>query len=125
MVMTLGGSRFPGALGAMLIEVLPFLRNVATDVRQVLGDDSPSLVPTVMAAYALTSLLIGICFVMLGILRAGNLVSRSLLATQGALFSQRRFHTSPRQSLPAPLEESACRSLRLDSACASPPRKAV
>ncbi|KAJ7501843.1 hypothetical protein B0H11DRAFT_2275043 [Mycena galericulata] len=31
LVMTLGGSQFPGALGAMLIEILPFLRGIATD----------------------------------------------------------------------------------------------
>ncbi|KAJ7347203.1 sulfate transporter family-domain-containing protein [Mycena albidolilacea] len=75
LVMTFGGSRFPGAMGAMLIEILPFLRGVATDIRAVLGDDHPGLIPTVMAAYVLTSFLTGAAFVFLGILKLGNLVA--------------------------------------------------
>jgi SulP family sulfate permease len=58
----------------MLIEILPFLRGVATDIRAVLGDDHPSLIPTVMAAYVLTSFFTGAAFVLLGILKLGNLV---------------------------------------------------
>ncbi|KAJ7183788.1 hypothetical protein C8R46DRAFT_1344499 [Mycena filopes] len=73
--MTLGGSRFPGALGAMLMEILPFLRGVANDIRGALGDDHPGLVPTVMAAYALTSFLTGFAFVVLGLLRLGTVVA--------------------------------------------------
>ncbi|KAF9444033.1 hypothetical protein P691DRAFT_807989 [Macrolepiota fuliginosa MF-IS2] len=73
--MTLGGSRFPGALGAMLIEILPFLRGVGSDIRNALGADNPALVPTVMAAYALTSFLTGFVFVMLGLLRLGGVVA--------------------------------------------------
>jgi len=75
LAMTLGGSKFPGALGAMLIEILPFLRGVASDIRSALGDDNPALVPTVFAAYALTSFLTGAVFVLLGMLRLGKLVS--------------------------------------------------
>ncbi|KAK0448347.1 sulfate transporter family-domain-containing protein [Desarmillaria tabescens] len=73
--MTLGGSRFPGALGAMLIEILPFLRGIGSDIRDVLGPDNPSLVPTVFAAYAMTSFLIGFAFIVLGLLKLGNLVA--------------------------------------------------
>lgn len=72
--MTLGGSRFPGAMGAMLIEILPFLRGVGSDIRDVLGNDNPALIPTVFAAYALTSFLTGFLFVVLGLLKLGNLV---------------------------------------------------
>ncbi|KAF7374121.1 Sulfate transporter [Mycena sanguinolenta] len=75
LVMTLGGSRFPGAMGTMLIEIFPFLRGIATDIRGALGDDHPGLIPTVMAAYALTSILTGAAFVILGILKLGNLVA--------------------------------------------------
>ncbi|KAJ7908503.1 sulfate transporter family-domain-containing protein [Mycena leptocephala] len=73
--MTLGGSRFSGALGGMLIEILPFLRGMASDIRGVLGDDHPGLIPTVMAAYALTSFLTGAAFLILGLLKIGNLVA--------------------------------------------------
>jgi SulP family sulfate permease len=77
--MTLGGSRFSGALGGMLIEILPFLRGMASDIRGVLGDDHPGLIPTVMAAYALTSFLTGAAFLILGLLKIGNLVCFYLL----------------------------------------------
>ncbi|CAN8098492.1 unnamed protein product [Discula destructiva] len=73
--LTCGGSLFPGALGAMLIEVLPFLRGVASDIRDALGDDSDSVVPTVMVAYALSSVLTGIVFLLLGALGLGRLIS--------------------------------------------------
>lgn len=73
--MTIGGSLFPGALGAMLIEVLPFMRGVASDIRNALGDDNPAVVPTVMVAYAMSSFLIGIVFLVLGALGLGRFVS--------------------------------------------------
>lgn len=75
--MTLGGSRFPGALGAMLIEILPFLRGVGSDIRDTLGSDHPALVPTVMVAYALTSFLTGFLFIALGVLKLGRIVSHA------------------------------------------------
>ena len=78
MVMTLHGSLFPGALGAMLIEILPFLRGIGSDLQRALGDDSPKLLPTVMVAYALTSFLIGIIFIILGVLKAGKVVRRAV-----------------------------------------------
>ncbi|TFK33141.1 sulfate transporter family-domain-containing protein [Crucibulum laeve] len=72
--MTLGGSLFPGALGQMLIEIFPFLRSIARSIRDALGDDNPSVLPTVMAAYALTSFLTGMAFIVLGGLKCGRLV---------------------------------------------------
>jgi SulP family sulfate permease len=72
--MTMGGSRFPGALGDMLIEILPFLRGIGSDIRGALGDSHPGLIPTVMAAYALTSFLTGAAFIVLGLLKLGTLV---------------------------------------------------
>ncbi len=73
--MTLGGSLIPGALGAKLIEILPFLRGIGSDIQHILGDDNPALVPTVMIAYAITSFLVGFVFVALGVFKAGKLVS--------------------------------------------------
>ena len=77
--MTLGGSLFPGALGSMLIEILPFLRGIASSIQDTLGSDSPNLLPTVLAAYAMTSLLIGTVFVILGALRCGRLVCWNII----------------------------------------------
>ncbi|PSN58749.1 hypothetical protein BS50DRAFT_682641 [Corynespora cassiicola Philippines] len=73
--MTFGGSRLPGALGSMLVEVLPFLRAAALTIQRELGEDHPGLLPTVMATYALTSLLLGIMFCLLGLFRCGGLAA--------------------------------------------------
>lgn len=110
--MTLGGSLFPGALGAMLIEVLPFMRGVASDIQNALGDDSPSVVPTVMVAYALSSFLIGIIFIIIGGLGLGRLVSRPLQHTTFnhyslALIVSSRCPIFPRQSSLVQLGASA------------------
>lgn len=75
----MGGSLFPGALGAMLIEILPFLRGIGSDLQRALGDDSPALIPTVMFAYALTSFLIGVMFIALGVFKAGLVVCEYML----------------------------------------------
>ena len=58
----------------MLIEVLPFLRSIASKIQMRLGDDNPSLIPTVFATYALTSILVGAVCTILGIFRCGRLV---------------------------------------------------
>ncbi|KAJ3167835.1 hypothetical protein HDU87_001428 [Geranomyces variabilis] len=73
-VFALGGSKFPGAAGSMLIEILPFMHSMATTLSQRLGPDSPQLLPTVMVAYALSSLLLGIAFCLLGFLKVGRVV---------------------------------------------------
>ncbi|KAF7289697.1 Sulfate transporter [Mycena chlorophos] len=73
--MSLGGSRIPGAVGAMLIEILPLLRNVTNDIQTALGPAHPGLLPTVVVAYALTSLLTGTGFILLGSLKIGGLVA--------------------------------------------------
>ncbi|KAF2035003.1 hypothetical protein EK21DRAFT_107635 [Setomelanomma holmii] len=75
LVMTLGGSLFPGAMGSMLIEVLPFLRNIASVIQKRLGEGHPGILPTVMAAYIMTSFLVGFVFILLGLLRCGKLVA--------------------------------------------------
>lgn len=58
----------------MLAEVLPFLRDIASGIQDELGSSHPGVLPTTMVAYALTSLLLGIVFAMLGMLRCGSLV---------------------------------------------------
>lgn len=64
----------------MLIEILPFLRAIASAIQSRLGDSHPGVLPTVLAAYAMTSLLIGVIFILLGALRWGRLVSCNTIA---------------------------------------------
>jgi len=58
----------------MLIEILPFLRRIASSIQTRLGDDDPSLLPTVLVAYSMTSFLIGAVFVIMAFSRFGELV---------------------------------------------------
>ena len=58
----------------MLIVILPFLRGIESSIQEKLGSDSPSLLPTVLAAYAMTSLLTGAVFAILGALCCVRLV---------------------------------------------------
>ena len=51
---------------ATLVEIMPLLRGIGSDVQHTLGDDSPALMTTLMVANALTGFLVGIVFVALG-----------------------------------------------------------
>lgn len=61
-------------MGSMLAEVLPFLRGIASAIQQKLGEGHPGILPTTMATYAMTSLLLGVVFLVLAALRCGDLV---------------------------------------------------
>ena len=113
-VMTFGGSLFPGALGSMLIEILPFLRGIASKIQTSLGDDNPDLVPTVFAAYALTSILIGAIFTILGISRCGRLVEQHMASLDFKADEKHRFNIFQRLSLLVPLvgSQKLSRSMR-------------
>ena len=63
----------PSAMGSMLAEALPFLRNIAASIQNELGPGHPGVLPTTMVAYASTSLLLGAVFLVLAALRCGRL----------------------------------------------------
>jgi len=58
----------------MLAELLPFLRNIALGIQNELGPSHPGVLPTTMIAFAMTSILLGLVFLLLAALRCGNLV---------------------------------------------------
>jgi MFS superfamily sulfate permease-like transporter len=64
----------PYALTSMLAEALPFLRKIATTIQNNLGSDHPDVLPTTMAAFALSSVALGVVFILLAALRIGNIV---------------------------------------------------
>jgi SulP family sulfate permease len=80
---SLGGSGFSGGVGSEMIEVVPFFHKMAYMILAHIGDDDPeSVMATVITSYALSSILTGIIFILLGALRLGDLVSffpRSIL----------------------------------------------
>lgn len=73
----------------MLIEVLPFLRGISGDLQTTLGPDSAQLVPTVLAAYAMTSVVIGAGFIVLGLFRLGWIVYRGRPEVNGCVQIQK------------------------------------
>jgi MFS superfamily sulfate permease-like transporter len=73
-ILTCGGSSIPFVLSSMLAELLPFLRNIASAIQDDLGVSHPGVLPTTMTAFSMTSILLGLVFLLLAALRCGNLV---------------------------------------------------
>ncbi|KAK4058034.1 hypothetical protein OIO90_000773 [Microbotryomycetes sp. JL221] len=71
-VYTGGGSIFKGGNGSMMIEVVPFFHSIAGIIAGSVSDDR-SVVATTMVAFAMSSVLTGIAFGVLGVLRLGSL----------------------------------------------------
>ncbi|KII84805.1 hypothetical protein PLICRDRAFT_342187 [Plicaturopsis crispa FD-325 SS-3] len=75
LVYTFGGSGFAGANGSMMIEVVPFFHILATSIAREIGEDKPKeVIATVLVAYALSSILTGLTFFLLGALRLGVII---------------------------------------------------
>lgn len=76
LVYTLGGSIFKGGNGSMMIEVVPFYHILVKSIVQVARVDNPkAIISTTMVAFALSSVLTGLLFLVLGTLRLGVLIS--------------------------------------------------
>ncbi|KAJ3968036.1 sulfate transporter family-domain-containing protein [Lentinula raphanica] len=72
---TFGGSGFAGANGSMMIEVVPFYHIMAARIASDIGEDKPAeVIATTIVAYALSSVLTGLSFLLLGALRLGALI---------------------------------------------------
>ncbi|KAI8815325.1 sulfate transporter family-domain-containing protein [Cladochytrium replicatum] len=75
LVYTLGGSKFLGANGSMMIEVMPFLHIMCRIIEEQIGpDNSEAILPTIMVSYAMSTLLTGLTFLLLGIFKLGNII---------------------------------------------------
>ncbi|GAC92487.1 hypothetical protein PHSY_000040 [Pseudozyma hubeiensis SY62] len=75
LVYTLGGSIFKGGNGSMMIEVVPFFHILVRIIIEELGDENPkAVIATTMVAFALSSILTGLSFLLLGALRLGVLI---------------------------------------------------
>ncbi|KAJ7117895.1 sulfate transporter family-domain-containing protein [Mycena crocata] len=72
---TFGGSGFAGANGSMMIEVVPFFHILATQIASEIGPERPQeIICTTLVAYALSSVLTGLTFFLLGFLKLGLLI---------------------------------------------------
>jgi MFS superfamily sulfate permease-like transporter len=64
----------PSALGSMFVEALPFLRGIAASIQKKLGEEHPGILPTTVVAYAMSSMLLGVTFLILAAFRCGRLI---------------------------------------------------
>jgi SulP family sulfate permease len=75
LVYTFGGSGFAGANGSMMIEVVPFFHIIASTIAREIGENQPEeVIATTLVAFAMSSVLTGLSFFLLGALRLGALI---------------------------------------------------
>ncbi|KAG0370978.1 sulfate transporter family-domain-containing protein [Gamsiella multidivaricata] len=76
LVYSLGGSAFKGGNGSMMIEVVPFLHLMAETVVARIGADSrDAVLATTILAYALSTVMTGAVFLILGYFKLGSLIA--------------------------------------------------
>ncbi|KAL7789401.1 sulfate transporter family domain-containing protein [Trichoderma ceciliae] len=69
------GSIFRGAVGSELIEVVPFFHHMAAKILDIVGEDHPdAVIATTIVAYALSSMLTGLVFYLMGRFKFGYMV---------------------------------------------------
>ncbi|KAF8321334.1 hypothetical protein DL93DRAFT_2052151 [Clavulina sp. PMI_390] len=75
LVYSFGGSSFPGASASMIIEVIPFFHILANEIVGMLGEENVhAIVATTMVAFALSSIITGLTFLLLGVLKLGSII---------------------------------------------------
>ncbi|KAE9248787.1 hypothetical protein PF004_g3694 [Phytophthora fragariae] len=67
-------SNFDGAICQMMVENVPFMHTISIAIIQELGPKNPSVLPTILVTYALSSVVCGALFYVLGHWKLGNIV---------------------------------------------------
>ncbi|KAI2629816.1 sulfate transporter family protein [Hypoxylon sp. NC1633] len=69
------GSKFRGGVGSELIEVVPFFHNMASTITSLVGEDKPdAVIATTITSFAISSMLTGLVFYLMGKFRLGYIV---------------------------------------------------
>ncbi|PHH60041.1 hypothetical protein CDD81_2170 [Ophiocordyceps australis] len=69
------GSKFKGAVGSELIEVVPFFHNMALKIMKTVGSDKPdAVIATTIVSYAISSMTTGLVFYLMGRFKFGYVV---------------------------------------------------
>ena len=72
---SLNGSVFKGAIGSEMIEVVPFFHKMAFTIQHRIGEEHrDAILATTITAYALSSILTGLTFLIMGTFRLGSLI---------------------------------------------------
>lgn len=75
LVYSLGGSAFTSGIGSEMIEVTPFFHSMAFSIMNLMGsDDKEAVIATTIVTYAISSIVTGLIFYLLGKLKLGSLV---------------------------------------------------
>lgn len=75
LVFSCGGSIFKGGIGSEMIEVVPFFHGIAYRIVDRIGEDNPkSVLATTITAYALSSIITGAVFFLMGVFHLGSLI---------------------------------------------------
>ncbi|TAQ88320.1 hypothetical protein B7494_g3343 [Chlorociboria aeruginascens] len=70
-----GGSAFKGGIGSEMIEVVPFFHKMAFTIMKTVGEDNPeAVIATTITSYAISSILTGIVFFLMGTCGFGYIV---------------------------------------------------
>ncbi|KZV70927.1 hypothetical protein PENSPDRAFT_578682 [Peniophora sp. CONT] len=77
LIYSAGASGFAGVNGSMMIEVVPFFHILAQSIEDIIlasGGPPEAIIATTLVAFALSSLLTGLTFLLLGVFKLGNLI---------------------------------------------------
>lgn len=75
LVFSFGGSIFKGGVGSEMIEVVPFFHKMAFTILATIGEDNPkAVISTTITSYAISSVITGLVFFLMGICRFGYIV---------------------------------------------------
>lgn len=70
-----GGSIFKGGVGSEMIEVVPFFHKMAFTILATVGEENPkAVISTTITSYAISSMLTGLVFFLMGMFRFGYIV---------------------------------------------------
>lgn len=67
-------SSFDGAIGMMMVENVPFMHTLSLSIIHELGASSAEVLPTILVTYALSSVVVGVLFFVLGYYKLGNII---------------------------------------------------
>lgn len=75
LVFSLGGSAFKGGIGSEMIEVVPFFHSMAYSILAQVGkENQKAVLATTITAYAISSVMTGLVFLLMGYFRFGYVV---------------------------------------------------
>lgn len=75
LVYSCGGSIFRGGIGSEMIEVVPFFHKMAFLILEKVGEDDPkSVLATTVLSFAISAVLTGLVFFLMGACRLGSLI---------------------------------------------------